>query len=293
VFEGKTTGTPIALLVRNKDANSKAYDHLKNVYRPSHADYTFDEKFGHRNWQGGGRSSARETIGRVAAGAIAKKILKKLEKIEILSYVSSIHTLSASVNTNTLTLKKIDANIVRCPDKKVAESMIKEIEAARKEGESLGGVVSCVIKSVPAGLGEPVFDKLKADLAKAMMSIPATMGFQIGAGFSGATLKGSEHNDAFYMDKGMVRTRTNHAGGTLGGISSGENITFDVAFKPTATIFKEQETITTSKKATTLAAKGRHDPCVLPRAVPIVDAMSAIVLVDHYLRNQARKGLFT
>jgi chorismate synthase len=292
VFEGKTTGTPISLLVRNKDANSKAYNHLKDVYRPSHADYTYDEKYGIRSWQGGGRSSARETIGRVAAGAIAKKILKKLEKIEILSYVSSIHSLSTSIDPNSLTLKKIDSNIVRCPDKKVAEAMIKAIESARKDGESLGGVVSCVIRGVPSGLGEPVFDKLKADFAKAMMSIPAAMGFQIGSGFSGTTLKGSEHNDSFYMDNDVVRTRTNNAGGTLGGISSGEDICFDVAFKATATISKEQETISKHKKDVLLAAKGRHDPCVLPRAVPIVDAMSALVLVDQYLKHRARKGLF-
>lgn len=293
VFEGKTTGTPIAMLVRNKDHNSKAYNHLKDVYRPSHADYTYDEKYGFRNWQGGGRSSARETIGRVAAGAIAQKILKQTESVEILSYVSSIYTVNSQVDETRLKLEDIESNIVRCPDPKAAEEMIRLVEQARKDGESLGGVVRCYIKGCPVGLGEPVFDKLKADLAKAMMSIPATMGFQIGSGFSCTRLKGSEHNDAFYLDeKGSVRMRTNDAGGTLGGISSGEDIYFDVAFKPTATIFKTQETITKYKEPTELAAKGRHDPCVLPRAVPIVDAMAALVLCDHYLRDRSRRGLF-
>lgn len=293
VFEGKTTGTPIAMLVRNKDHNSKAYNHLKDVYRPSHADYTYDEKYGFRNWQGGGRSSARETIGRVAAGAIAQKILKQTESVEILSYVSSIYTVNSQVDETRLKLEDIESNIVRCPDPKAAEKMIRLVEQARKDGESLGGIVRCYIKGCPVGLGEPVFDKLKADFAKAMMSIPATMGFQIGSGFSCTRLKGSEHNDAFYLDeKGSVRMRTNDAGGTLGGISSGEDIYFDVAFKPTATIFKTQETITKYKEPTELAAKGRHDPCVLPRAVPIVDAMAALVLCDHYLRDRSRRGLF-
>lgn len=288
VFEGKTTGTPICLIVRNKDANPKAYDHLKDVFRPSHADFTYQEKFGHRNYQGGGRSSARETIGRVAAGAIAMKCLKKLN-IEVLSWVSQVHTLTSNVDSNAVTLAEIESNPVRCPDATAAEKMTKEIEQARKEGDSLGGIVSAVLRNVPAGLGEPVFDKLKADLAKGMMSIPATMGFQVGSGFNAITQKGSEHNDPFYKDGDIVRTKTNNSGGMQGGISNGEDILFQVAFKPTGTIFKEQDTVNMSGEEVKLAAKGRHDPCVLPRAVPIVDAMSACIILDHVLRHRARK----
>jgi len=293
LFEGKTTGTPLAMLVRNKNANPKAYDHLKSVYRPSHADFTYDSKYGIRNWEGGGRSSARETIGRVAAGAVAKKILKKAEKIEILAYVSQMHTLHAAIDPEKVTLKKIESNPVRCPDTKVAAAMATKIEQARKDGDSLGGIITCVAKNVPAGLGEPVFNKLKADLAKAMLSIPASMGFQIGSGYNSVTQTGSEHNDPFYMDGQTVRTKTNNSGGIQGGISNGETILFTVAFKPTGTIFKEQDTVTTKKKNTKLSAKGRHDPCVLPRAVPIVESMAALVLVDHYLQQRARSGLFS
>ena len=292
LYEGKTTGTPIAMLVRNKDANSKAYNHLKSVYRPSHADFTYDEKYGIRSWQGGGRSSARETIGRVAAGSVAKKILKLTEKIEVLAYVSQVNTLKTTLSPEKVTLKKIESNDIRCPDTKVAKQMIQKIEQARKEGDSLGGIITCIAKNVPAGLGEPVFNKLKADLAKAMLSIPAVMGFQIGSGFNCVTMTGSEHNDPFYIEKNKVRTKTNNSGGIQGGISNGEPIIFTVAFKATGTIFKEQETVTTKKKPTTLSAKGRHDPCVLPRAVPIVESMAALVLVDHYLQQRARKNLF-
>ncbi len=291
IFEGKTTGTPISLIVTNKDQNSKAYNHLKDIYRPSHADYTFDAKFGFRDYRGGGRSSARETIGRVAAGAIAKKLLS-LRNIESLSCVTQIHTLIGSADLNTVTLNDIEANIVRCPDPEIAKLMITRIEEARKDGDSLGGIVSGVIRGVPAGLGEPVFDKLKADLAKAMMSIPATMGFQIGSGFDSVSMTGREHNDAFYAEKETVRTKTNNSGGIQGGISNGEYITFQVAFKPTATIFKVQDTIDTNKKSITLQAKGRHDPCVLPRAIPIVDAMANLVIIDHLLRQKSQRSFF-
>jgi len=288
IQNGLTLGTPIAMMVENKDQNSKAYDHLKSVFRPSHADYTYQEKFGIRSWAGGGRASARETIGRVAAGAIAKKILHHYFGISILSYVSQIHSLSATIDPNGVTHESIDSNPVRCPDTQILEEMIAAIENARKEGDSLGGCIRGLAKGVPVGWGEPVFDKLKADLAKAMMSIPATMGFQIGSGFSSASMKGSQHNDAFFIQEDRVHTRSNYSGGIQGGISNGETIYFDVAFKPTATIFKSQDTITTDHHPITLQAKGRHDPCVLPRAVPIVDAMTALVLVDHALRQRAR-----
>jgi chorismate synthase len=269
VFEGKTTGTPISILVRNKDARSQDYSEMVQTYRPSHADATYDAKYGIRNWQGGGRSSARETIGRVAAGAIAKKILQLVNGVE----------------GNTVTMADVESNIVRCPDMACAERMIERIEAIGREGDSIGGVVECVVRNVPKGLGIPVFDRLEADIAKGVMSLPATKGFEIGSGFAGTLLKGSEHNDEFYTDAdGEIRTRTNRSGGTQGGISNGENILIKVAFKPTATIRKEQKTVTQSGEETTLAAKGRHDPCVLPRAVPMVEAMVALVLCDHLLR---------
>ena len=289
VFDGKTTGTPISMMVRNKDHNSKAYDHLKDVYRPSHADYVYDQKYGHRDYRGGGRSSARETIGRVAAGAIAKAYLKQVGNIEILACVKQIHTIEASFDVTDLTLSSIEANDVRCPDEATAQIMIEAIKQARKDGDSLGGIVTCVAKHVPAGLGEPVFDKIKADLAKAMLSLPATMGFEIGSGFSSVSMTGAEHNDAILIsDDQTVHTRTNYSGGTQGGITNGELIYFNTVFKPTATIFKTQDTISTDQKATTLAAKGRHDPCVVPRAIPIVESMCAIVIMDHWLRQQAR-----
>ncbi len=290
IFDGKTTGTSIGLLVRNKDANPKAYDHLKDVYRPSHADYTYQEKYGTRNWQGGGRASARETIGRVAAGAVAKRVLDHICPIECLSFVTRVHTVSAVVDHETLSYEAIESTPVRCPNPDVSDTMIQLIEQARKDGDSLGGIVECVVKNCPPGLGVPVFDKLKADLAKAMLSIPATMGIEFGSGFDSVSMTGAQHNDAFYMDNKTVRTKTNRSGGIQGGISNGEPIVFRIAFKPTATISTDQETVTTDKKETSLSAKGRHDPCVIPRAVPIVDAMARLVLVDHVLRQRGQVG---
>ncbi|MDJ0590421.1 MAG: chorismate synthase [Pleurocapsa sp. MO_226.B13] len=289
VFEGKTLGTPIAILVRNKDARSQDYDEMTVKYRPSHADVTYDAKYGIRNWQGGGRSSARETIGRVAAGAIAKKILKQVAGIDIVAYVKRIQNLEAVVDSSLVTIEQVESNIVRCPDREFAIKAIEKIDRARRDKDSLGGVVECVARNLPAGLGEPVFDKLEADLAKGVMSLPATKGFEIGSGFAGTTLTGSEHNDEFYLDEnGKIRTLTNRSGGIQGGISNGENMIMRAAFKPTATIGKEQRTVTKDGEATVLAAKGRHDPCVLPRAVPMVEAMVALVLCDHLLRHQAQ-----
>jgi chorismate synthase len=289
VFDGQTTGTPIAILVRNKDARSQDYDEMAVKYRPSHADATYDAKYGIRNWQGGGRSSARETIGRVAAGAIAKKILQQVAGVEIIGYVQRIQNLAAIVNPETVTLAAVESNIVRCPDGECAEKMIDLIDQIRRQKDSIGGVVECVARNVPRGLGEPVFDKLEAELAKAVMSLPASKGFEIGSGFAGTLLTGSEHNDEFYLDEsGNLRTRTNRSGGVQGGISNGENIIIRTAFKPTATIGKEQNTVSKAGEETTLAAKGRHDPCVLPRAVPMVEAMVALVLCDHLLRFQGQ-----
>jgi chorismate synthase len=286
VFQGKTLGTPISILVRNQDTRSQDYDEMVQTYRPSHADATYDAKYGIRNWQGGGRSSARETIGRVAAGAIAKKILQLANNVEIIGYVKRIQNLEATVDPDTVTMAQVESNIVRCPDPNCAETMISRIEEIGRQGDSIGGVVECVVRNVPKGLGMPVFDRLEADIAKAVMSLPATKGFEIGSGFAGTLLTGSEHNDEFYTDdRGEIRTRTNRSGGTQGGISNGENIIIRVAFKPTATIRKEQNTVTAEGVETTLAAKGRHDPCVLPRAVPMVEAMVALVLCDHLLRH--------
>ena len=289
IFEGKTLGTPIAILVRNKDTRPQDYDEMSQTYRPSHADATYDAKYGIRNWQGGGRSSARETIGRVAAGAIAKKILSSVAGVEIIGYVKRIKDLEGVVDANSVTLEQVESNIVRCPDAECAEQMIERIEAIGRSGDSIGGVVECVARNVPKGLGEPVFDKLEADLAKGVMSLPASKGFEIGSGFAGTMLTGSEHNDEFYTDDtGAVRTVTNRSGGVQGGIANGENIILRVAFKPTATIRKEQRTVTSSGVETILAAKGRHDPCVLPRAVPMVEAMVALVLCDHLLRHKGQ-----
>ncbi|MBD1852645.1 chorismate synthase [Leptolyngbya sp. FACHB-711] len=286
VFEGKTLGTPIAILVRNKDTRPQDYDEMSKAYRPSHADATYDAKYGIRNWQGGGRSSARETIGRVAAGAIAKKILRQVAGVEIVGYVKRIKDLEGVVDPATVTLEQVESNIVRCPDSDCADRMIEMIEQIGRSGDSVGGVVECVARQVPKGLGIPVFDKLEADLAKAVMSLPATKGFEIGSGFAGTLLVGSEHNDEFYLDDaGDIRTTTNRSGGVQGGISNGENILIRVAFKPTATIRKEQRTVTKEGEETILAGKGRHDPCVLPRAVPMVEAMVALVLCDHLLRD--------
>lgn len=291
VFEGKTLGTPIAVVVRNQDTRPQDYDEMATKYRPSHADATYDAKYGFRNWQGGGRSSARETIGRVAAGAIAKKILQQVAGVEIVAYVKRIKDLEAVADPNTVTLEQVESNIVRCPDTECAERMIELIEQVRYVGDSIGGVVECVARNVPKGLGEPVFDKLEADLAKGVMSLPASKGFEIGSGFAGTLLTGSEHNDEYYTDEqGAIRTVTNRSGGIQGGISNGENIILRVAFKPTATIRKEQRTVTREGEATLLAAKGRHDPCVLPRAVPMVEAMVALVLCDHLLRHHGQCG---
>ncbi len=288
VFAGKTLGTPIAVLVRNKDARPEDYAQMKRAFRPSHADFTYEAKYGIRNWQGGGRASARETIGRVAAGAVAKKILSILySEFEIVAYVAQIHEVIAKVNRSVVKMKDVDRNVVCCPDSTAAKRMEALIEQIRAEGDSVGGVIECVVRGVPPGLGEPVFDKLEADLAKAMLSLPATKGFEIGSGFAAARMRGSEHNDPFEMRGGKIRTATNNSGGVQGGISNGEEIYFRVGFKPTATIAREQKTVTTSHKETRLGARGRHDPCVLPRAVPIVEAMAAIVLCDHALRQRA------
>ncbi len=289
VFEGKTTGTPILMLAHNKDVRSQDYSELKSLFRPSHADFTYDQKYGHRDWRGSGRASARETLARVAAGAIAAKFLRAKFGIEILSFVEQVGTIKASCEHEKVTLTDIEANIVRCPDPVVAKQMIELIENIKADGDSIGGIIRGVVRNVPTGLGEPVFDKLHADLGKAMLSINAAKGFDIGLGFDSVGLRGSEHNDPFIPGvQGRIRTRSNHAGGVLGGISTGEDIVFRVAFKPVATISKEQDTVTTSGAPTRLSAAGRHDPCVLPRAVPIVDAMAALVLMDHYLRNKAQ-----
>ena len=291
-----TTGTPIAMLVRNKDQRSS--DYLENdmnvAYRPSHADATYDAKYGVRAIAGGGRSSARETIGRVAAGAVARKILKMYNNIEVLAYVSKVQDIGSDVNDDTFTMEDVHANIVRCPDEKAAEKMLARIDVIRKAGNSIGGVVTCVVRNVPAGLGSPVFDKLEADLAKACMSIPAAKGFESGDGFEGTLLSGKDHNDEFYIDPvtGATRTKTNRSGGIQGGISNGENIVIHVAFKPTSTIGQVQGTVTRDGSEVELRGKGRHDPCVLPRAVPMVEAMVALTLVDALMMQQAQCELF-
>ncbi len=292
VFEGKTLGTPITILVHNQDTRPQDYAEMAQKYRPSHADATYDAKYGTRNWQGGGRSSARETIGRVAAGAIAKKILHQVASVDIVAYVKRVQHLEAAIDPATVTLADVEQTIVRCPDLEAADRMIELIETVRQEGDSVGGVVECVARNVPPGLGSPVFDKLEADLAKAVMSLPASKGFEVGSGFAGTLMTGSEHNDEFYAEGDRIRTLTNRSGGIQGGISNGESIILRVAFKPVATIRKEQRTITTDGEATTLAGKGRHDPCVLPRAVPMVEAMVALVLCDHLLRQQGQCSLW-
>jgi chorismate synthase len=288
VFAGKTLGTPIALLVRNKDARPNDYADVAETFRPSHADFTYQAKYGIRNWQGGGRASARETIGRVAAGVIARKVLQALAPaLETVAYVVQVHEMAAPVDRARVRREEVEQNIMRCPDPAVAAKMIDLVERIRAEGDSLGGVIEGVLRHVPVGLGEPVFDKLEADLAKAMLSLPATKGFEIGSGFGATRMRGSEHNDPFEMRDGRVRTSSNRSGGIQGGISNGEDIYFRVAFKPTATIAREQQTVTTAGEETTLAARGRHDPCVLPRAVPMVEAMALLVLCDHALRQKA------
>jgi chorismate synthase len=288
VFEGETLGTPIGILVRNEDAQPEAYREMKETFRPSHADFTYQAKYGIRNWQGGGRASARETIGRVAAGAVAQKVLATLfPGVAVVTYVTHVYDIAATVDSRAVARAEVEANSVRCPDAVAAREMIRAIEQAQADGDSLGGIIECVIRGLPAGLGDPVFDKLEADLAKAMLSLPATKGFEIGSGFAAAAMKGSEHNDPFEIREDKVRTTTNRSGGVQGGISNGENILFRVAFKPTSTIAREQKTVTAAKEETTLAARGRHDPCVLPRAVPMVEAMAALVLCDHALRQRS------
>jgi chorismate synthase len=290
-FEGKTLGTPISIMVHNQDMRPDAYTEMKDKYRPSHADYTYDLKYGIRNWQGGGRTSARETIGRVAAAAVAKKVLKKFcPKMEVLAYVKQVHSFIAEIDPLKVKFNEVESNILRWPTKKGSEGVIEFIDKVRSQGDTVGGVIECVVRNVPGGLGEPVFDRLEADLAKAMLSLPASKGFEIGSGFESVLMYGSEHNDIFRMKDGKVITETNNSGGIQGGISNGQPILFRTAFKPVATIMQEQLTISSSHKNTTLKAKGRHDPCVLPRAVPMVEAMTYLVLVDHFLRNKAQNG---
>ncbi len=288
LFEGRTLGSPIAMLVGNTDARPNAYEDFKDMYRPSHADYTTEAKYGIRNWQGGGRASARETIGRVAAGAIARQLLAAAADIEVLAWVRQVGTITADVDLAAVTLADVEADATRCPSPEQAEAMTEAIEAARRDGNSLGGIVECVARKVPPGLGEPVFDKLDADLAKAALSLPAAKGFEIGSGFAGVTMTGREHNDPFTPGPdGRPRTATNRSGGVQGGISNGEDIVIRVGFKPTATIASAQETVDRDNNPVTLAARGRHDPCVLPRAVPMVEAQVLLVLADHWLRQQA------
>ena len=287
VFDGVTTGTPILLLAYNKDARSEDYDELKKVFRPSHADYTYLKKYGLRDYRGSGRASARETLARVASGAIAKKYLKKKLGIEIISYVEQVGKIKTDIDYKNVTINDVEANIIRCPDSSIANKMIDFIDEVKQSGDSIGGVIKCIIKNVPSGLGEPVFDKLHADLGKAMLSINAVKGFEIGSGFAGVELLGSVHNDPFMLVDNKVRTKTNHAVGILGGISNGEDIHFRVAFKSVSTINKLQSTLNLNNEEVELRAEGRHDPCVLPRAVPIVDAMAALVVIDHYLRQNS------
>ena len=286
VFEGITQGTPIALVIRNTDQRSKDYGHIAEQFRPSHADYTYMAKYGTRDYRGGGRSSARETAARVAAGAVAKMVLKTLGVL-VQAYVSAVGKMRLEIPYQELDLALAEENAVRCPDPLLAEQMFTYIDETRKKGDSIGGIVSCVVTGVPAGWGEPVFDKLHAELGKAMLSINAVKGFEYGSGFAGAEQSGSEHNDAIYTDaEGRVRTRTNQSGGIQGGISNGEAIYFRVAFKPVATIMQDQESVDVHGQSVTVSGKGRHDPCVVPRAVPIVEAMAALVLVDMWLRSR-------
>ena len=287
VFEGKTTGTSIAILIRNKDQRTSDYKEIKNKYRPGHADYTFDAKYGFRDYRGGGRSSARETVARVAAAGVAKKLLS-VQKIKIIGYVKQVGDVKATIkNPEKITLKQVESNIVRCPDKTAAQKMIQLIEKTRKEKASIGGIAEIVAAHVPAGWGEPVFDKLRANLGKALLSLPAVLGVEFGAGFEVATSRGSENNDVFVNNDETIRTRTNRHGGMLGGISSGMPIIIRCAVKPTSSLPQEQQTITRNGKATTIITKGRHDPCLLPRFIPMAEAMIALTLADFYLRQKA------
>lgn len=286
IFENKTTGAPIGFIIRNEDQRSKDYDHNVDVFRPSHADYTYQAKYGIRDHRGGGRSSARETVCRVVAGALAKLYLRQ-QGITLYAYTSQVGEIRLNKKQDEIDPAKIETNIVRCPDEATAAAMIEKIEQLRKAGDTTGGVISCVIRGVPAGLGEPVFDKLHADLGKAMLSINAVKGFEYGSGFEGVKLRGSEHNDEFVAQDGIISTKTNHSGGIQGGISNGAEIYFNTAFKPVATIMKEQQTVNAQAEAAAITGKGRHDPCVVPRAVPVVEAMSALVIMDHLLRSRA------
>ena len=287
VFEGKTLGTPISLSIPNEDMRPGDYREMQEKYRPSHADYTYDAKYGIRDWRGGGRTSARETAGRVAAGAIARKLLAERYGVAVVAWVGKVGRIVAEGDVEKVTRAEVDRTPIRCPDPVVAERMIAAVEQARREGNSLGGIVVCAVRGCPPGWGEPVFDRLEADLARAVMSLPASKGFEIGSGFAGTDLTGLEHNDEFYMEGDRVRTRTNRSGGVQGGITNGETIYFRVAFKPTATVMREQDTVTARHEETTIQGRGRHDPCVLPRAVPMVEAMTTLVLADHALRHEA------
>jgi chorismate synthase len=287
-FEGQTLGTPICMWVKNEDARPEAYSEMKVKFRPSHADFTYFAKYGIRNWQGGGRASARETIGRVAAGAIAKKLLRERYGVEILAYVKQVQRIVADLSPNKVKMAQVESNIMRCPDKTVAEKMIRLVEKMRRAGDSVGGIVEGVARGVPAGWGEPAFDKLEADLAKGMLSLPASKGFEIGSGFAGTLLTGRQHNDPFRARGGKVVTTSNYSGGIQGGISNGQTIYFRIAFKPVATVMHSQNTVDMQFENTTLKGRGRHDPCVLPRAVPMVEAMTALVLADHALRQKAQ-----
>jgi chorismate synthase len=290
LFEGVTTGAPIGMLVRNADARSRDYDELKEVYRPSHADFTYEAKYGVRDHRGGGRASYREAVGRVAAGAVARQLLEQRCGAEIVAYVLQVSEHRAQVDRERVTRAAVDAEITRCPDPSASARMIEAIEEARRAGDSLGGVVELVARRVPAGLGEPVFDKLTADLAKALMSLPAARAFEVGTGLASISMRGSTHNDPFVPKEGRIGTSTNHSGGIQGGISNGEPIVVRVAFKPTATIMLPQQTVNVRGEPVTLSAKGRHDPCVLPRAVAAVEAMAALVLADHLLRQLSQRG---
>ena len=292
VFEGVTLGTPIGMLIPNSDARPEAYEHLREVYRPSHADYVTEAKYGIRNWQGGGRASARETAARVAAGAVARKLLEVAAGVEVLAWVSQIHEIEADVDRDSVTLAEVEDTPTRCPDPAAAARMINAVEEARRNGESLGGVVECVARGVPKGLGDPVFDKLDADLAKAMLSLPAAKGVEVGSGFASVRMTGTEHNDPFVPGPdGQPRTSANRSGGIQGGISNGEDIVLRTAFKPTSTVSSPQDTVDVEGKPVKLQARGRHDPCVLPRAVPVVEAMVCLTLADHWLRQKAVSAL--
>ena len=288
IFEGKSTGTPIGFLIPNINSKSKDYSNIKDVFRPSHADYTYEEKYGLRDYRGGGRSSARETVARVVAGSIAKLVLKNFG-ITINAYVSQVGSIQMKQSFNEVDLSKIENNIVRCPDESVAETMIDYIMQVRKSGDTIGGVVDCVVKNVPVGIGEPVFDKLHAELGKAMLSINAVKGFEYGSGFEGVKQRGSEHNDIFESVDGVLNTKTNNSGGIQGGISNGQDIYFRTAFKPVATIMIDQDSVNEDGDKVTVSGKGRHDPCVVPRAVPIVEAMAAITILDSIMLSKTNK----